>query len=77
MGYPVDSDKTGLARATYEAEHDAREFDIRPPPLGEDVVEVSDWRKRHPRANNRGGNIDRAAQAVADMLRERKHDIGR
>ena len=71
MGYPIGSDKRGLARVTYESETVPWEFDIRAVPPGEDVLEVSDWHRRHGRANNRDGNIDRAAEALAETLSER------
>ena len=71
MGYPVDSNKRGLARVTYEPETVPWEFDIRAVPPGEDVLEVSDWHRRRGRANNRDGNIDRAAEALAEALSER------
>ena len=71
MGYPVDSNKRGLARVTYEPETVPWEFDIRAVPPGEDVHEVSDWHRRRGRANNRDGNIDRAAEALAEALSER------
>ena len=68
MGYPVNSNKRGLARVTFEPETIPWEFDIRAVPPGEDQLEVSDWHRRHGCANNREGNIDRAASALADAL---------
>ena len=72
MGYPIGSDKRGLARVTYEPETVPWEFDIRAVPPGEDVLEVSDWHRRHGRANSRDGNVDRAAEALAEAMAERK-----
>ena len=71
MGYPIGSDKRGLARVTYEPETVPWEFDIRAVPPGQDVLEVSDWHRRRGRANNRDGNIDRAAEALAEAMSER------
>ena len=71
MGYPIGSNKRGLARVTYEPETVPWEFDIRAVPPGEDVFEVSDWHRRRGRANNRDGNIDKAAEALAEALSER------
>lgn len=68
MGYPIGSNKRGLARVTFEPETVPWEFDIRAVPPGEDPLEISDWHRRHGRANNRDGNIDRAADALADTL---------
>ena len=78
MGYPIGSDKRGLARVTYEPETVPWEFDIRAVPPGQDVLEVSDWHRRRGRANNRDGNIDRAAEALAEAMsdRPRRSDQG-
>ena len=77
MGYPIGSNKRGLARATYEPEHLPWEFDIRAVPPGQDPVKVSDWHRRHGRANNRDRNIDRAAQGLAEHMVERERLSGR
>ena len=76
MGYPVNSNKRGLARATFEPETVPWEFDIRAVPPGEDPLEISDWHRRLGRANNREENIDRAAAALADALSSAEQPSG-
>ena len=46
MPYPTDDTLRGLARVTFRNEVPNWEFDLRATPPGEDVDEVSDWRRR-------------------------------
>ena len=39
---------------------------------GTDPVQISDWHRRHGRANNENRNIERAAEVLAESLPERK-----
>ena len=47
------------------------EFDQRAVEPGQDVLTISDWHKRHGRANNKDGNIDKAAAEVVRPVRPR------
>ena len=68
MGYPIGSNLRGLARATFQSDIPPWEFDIRAVPPGTDPVQISDWHRRHGRANNADRNIERAAEALAELL---------
>ena len=68
MGYPIGSNLRGLARATFQSDIPPWEFDIRAVPPGTDPVQISDWHRRHGRANNEDRNIERAAEALAESL---------
>ena len=73
MGYPRDPKLRGLAAVTYEPEHLPWEFDIRAvDPDDDEVPRVSDWHRRHGRANRRDGNTERVAKALAP--RGHSHD---
>ena len=52
VGYPIGSNLRGLARATFQSDIPPWEFDIRAVPPGTDPVQISDWHRRHGRANN-------------------------
>ena len=71
MGYPHDPNLRGLAAVTYHPEHLAWEYDIRAvtPESGE-AARVSDWHRRHGRANRRGGNVERVAAALVQPIRK-------
>ena len=74
--HPTDPRIKGLAAALLESDIPPWEFDIRAVPPGADPPEVSDWHRRHGRANNRGGNIDKAAEELIDpvpLRSERSH----
>ena len=75
MGYPTDSTLRGLARVTFHNDIPAQEFDLRAIPSGTDLLEVSDWHRRHKGSNNRGG--DRAADALAESMASRIDGHGR
>lgn len=77
MGYPTDSTLRGLARVTFHNDIPPQEFDLRAVPSGTDVLEVSDWHRRHKRSNNQDGNIDRAADALAESIARRIDGRGR
>ena len=64
MGYPHDPKLRGLAAVTFRNTVPCWEFDICAVPDGEDVTQVSDWHRRHGRANNKDGNVTRAAQTA-------------
>lgn len=73
MGYPEKgSPKRGLARWTYEPEVPPWEFDIRAVMPGDEPMEISDWHRRRGAANNKEGNIDRAASVLAGSLSIRR-----
>ena len=66
MGYPKDPKLKGLAAVTYHPEHLPWEFDIRAvEPDSDEVPRVSDWHRRHGRANRKDGNTERVARALA------------
>ena len=64
--HPTDPRIKGLAAALLESDIPPWEFDIRAVPPGTDPPEVSDWHRRHGRANNRDRNIDKAAEELID-----------
>lgn len=68
MGYPNDPKLTGLAAVTFHPEEPSWEFDIAAVPPGEDCTEISDWRRRHGWANDKGGNLADAARAGIDPV---------
>lgn len=70
VGYPVDSNLRGLARATFQSDIPPWEYDIRAVAPGTDPVRISDWHRRHGRASNKNRNIERAAEALAESLPE-------
>ena len=72
MGYPVGANLRGLARATFQSDIPPWEYDIRAVAPGTDPVQISDWHRRHGRANNENRNIERAAEVLAESLPERK-----
>ena len=63
MGYPNDPKLKGLAAVTYHPDEPSWQFDIAAVPPGEDCTQISDWYRRHGRANDKGGNIVNAARA--------------
>ena len=68
VGFPNDPKLRGLAAVTYHMEKPPWEFDIVAVPPGEECVEISDWHRRHGRANTKGGNTAAAAEAGIDPL---------
>ena len=68
MGFPNDPKLRGLAAVTYHVEKPPWEFDIAAVPPGEECVEISDWHRRHGRANTKGGNTAAAAAAGIDPV---------
>ena len=65
MGYPRDPKLKGLAAVTYHPEHLSWEYDIRAVmPESNETPRVSDWHRRHGRANRKDSNIERAAEAL-------------
>ena len=72
MGYPIGSNLRGLARATFHSDIPPWEYDIRAVPRGTDPVQISDWHRRHGRANDKNRSIERAAEVLAESLPERE-----
>ena len=66
--HPTDPRIKGLAAALLESDVPPWEFDLRAVEPGTDPPEVSDWHRRHGRANNQDGNIDRAAKELIDPV---------
>jgi len=70
MGYPADPKLKGLAAVTYQPEHLAWLYDIRAVDAESDETpRVSDWHRRHGRANAKDRNIERAAEAGVAPVR--------
>ena len=72
MGYPNDPKLKGLAAAVYRSDIPPWEFDIRAVPPGTEPLEISDWHRRHGRANRKDGNIERAAKAGIEPVADRE-----
>ena len=75
--HPTDPRIKGLAAALLETDIPDWEFDLRAVEPGTDPPEVSDWHRRHGRANNRDGNINKAAKELIDpvpLRTERSHE---
>ena len=73
MGYPRDPKLKGLAAVTYHPEHLSWEYDIRAVmPESDEIPRVSDWHRRHGRANRKDGNIERAAKALVRPVHGRR-----
>lgn len=75
--HPTDPRLKGLAAALLETDIPDWEFDLRAVEPGTDPPEVSDWHRRHGRANNRDGNINKAAKELIDpvpLRTERSHE---
>ena len=68
MGYPNNPKLKGLAAVMYHPEEPSWEFDIVAVPPGEDCTEISDWYRRHGRANDKDGNLAEAARAGIDPV---------
>ena len=66
--HPTDPRIKGLAAALLESDIRCWEFDQRAVEPGTAPPEVSDWHRRHGRANNRHGNIDQAAKELIDPV---------
>ena len=62
MPYPDENELRGLARATFRNDIPNQEFDLCATPPGEDVDELSDWRRRGGSPAARRSSA-RAAQA--------------
>ncbi len=63
MGFPKDPNLKGLAAVTFHSDIPPWEFDIRAVPPGTEPLEVSDWHRRHGRANRMRESSQRAAEA--------------
>lgn len=72
MGYPNDPKLKGLAAVVYRSDIPPWEFDIRAVPPGTEPLEISDWHRRHGRANRKDGNIERAAEALIEPVDDRE-----
>ena len=78
MGYPNDPKLKGLAAVVYRSDIPPWEFDIRTVPQGIDPLEISDWHRRHGRANGKDRNLERAAEAgIEPVCRRWGRDRGR
>ena len=66
--HPTDPRIKGLAAALLESDIPCWEFDQRAVEPGTDPPPVSDWHRRHGRANNRDENIDKAASELIDRV---------
>lgn len=73
MGFPRDPNLKGLAAVTYHSVP-SWEFDIRAVPPGTDPLEVSDWHRRHGRANRTENNSGRTAKAWLTPIEQSKPD---
>ena len=77
MGYPNDPTLKGLAAVVYRSDIPPWEFDIKAVPPGTDPLEMSDWHRRHGRANRKDRNIERAAEARIGSVADRgDRDVG-
>ena len=76
MAYPTDNTLRGLARVTFHNEVDNWDFDLRATQPGEDVDEVSDWRRRGGSPAARASSR-RVAQARFAPPRNRSNDAER
>ena len=74
MPFPKDPNLKGLAAVIYHSEVPPWEFDIRAVPPGTEPLEVSDWHRRHGRANATVPNMDRIAQARVAPVPKRPSD---
>lgn len=75
MGFPKDPKLKGLAAVTYHSEIPPWEFDIRAVPPGTEPLEVSDWHRRHGRANATTPSMERIAEArVAPVPKRPPHE---
>ena len=77
MGFPKDPNPKGLAAVTFHSDIPPWEFDIRAVPPGTEPLEVSDWHRRHGRANRTGNNGERAAEARLAPIGRSKFDDSR
>ena len=77
MGYPNDPTLKGLAAVVYRSEIPPWEFDIKAVPPGTEPLEISDWHRRHGRANRKDRNIERAAETLIEPIAPRRDpDLG-
>ena len=74
MGFPRDPNLKGLAAVTFHSDVPSWEFDIRAVPPGTDPLEISDWHRRHGRANRTENNSERAAEARLAPVEQSKTD---
>lgn len=74
MGFPKDPNLKGLAAVTFHSDIPPWEFDIRAVPPGTEPLEVSDWHRRHGRANRVHKNSERAAEARLTPIAPPKTD---
>ena len=63
MPFPKDPKLRGLAAAMFHSDIPPWEYDIRAVPPGTEPLRVSDWHRRHGRANNESGSMERIAEA--------------
>ena len=77
MGFPKDPNLKGLAAVTFHSDIPPWEFDIRAVPPGTEPLEVSDWHRRHGRANRTGNNSERVAEARLAPIGRSKFDDSR
>ena len=63
MPFPYDPKLRGLAAAMFHSDIPPWEFDIRAVPPGTEPLRVSDWHRRHGRANYESGSMERTADA--------------
>ena len=63
MPFPHDPKLRGLAAALFHSDIPPWEYDIRAVPPGTEPLRVSDWHRRHGRANNESGSMERVAEA--------------
>ena len=63
MPFPKDPKLRGLAAAMFHSDIPPWEYDIRAVPPGTEPLRVSDWHRRHGRAHNESGSMERIAEA--------------
>ena len=63
MPFPKDPKLRGLAAAMFHSDIPPWEYDIRAVPPGTEPLRVSDWHRRHGRASNESGSMERIAEA--------------
>lgn len=76
MPYPTDNKLRGLARVTFHNDIPNWEFDLRATQPGEDVDEVSDWRRRGGSPVARASSL-RAAEGRIAPAGNRSNDAER
>ena len=75
MPFPHDPKLRGLAAAMFHSDIPPWEYDIRAVPPGTEPLRVSDWHRRHGRANNESGSMERTAEArIKPVTKAQGHD---